>query len=334
MPPAEDGGMEITMKKLISTIIITVALATISTCNIFAGQYDINSNKAEGADKISSTEAKEAEADIVSMYYTTQPVEDAQFVALAAKDAMSSSKVTYTNAPQLSRFVQLGYWLHYGYFTNNVKGSISVSKAVLKSNNTNRDVYVVSLSGTDLANALYNQSTGIFTDLLCGFQIDNTYARNVKKVILDNIPSGANIVFIGHSLGGMVAQQCSADSKIKSKYNVINTLAFGSPIIGTSTFGLYDYREGSVSRLGDTRDLVPYLSSNTLNFSFAAQIFGLKRENGGYSAYQIISSHCYSYQREEVWGKYDVLGNKNGNATITMDFSTTKWFESPFILCQ
>ena len=321
------------MKRKVLAMITTIMIfSTFGSVPASAAMYDINASKATGATEISKSEAKESEDDIISMYYTTKPIKDAEYIALAAHDVKSGKQITYTSAPQISRLIQLGYWLHYGYFTNNSQGSISVTKAVLNNNHTSKDVYVVSLSGTDLASALWNQSTGIFTDLLCGFQIDNPYARNVKKIILEQIPTSSNIVFVGHSLGGMVAQQCSADSTIKSRYNILNTLAFGSPIIGTSTWGLKDYREGSTTRLGDTRDIVPYLSSNTLNFSLGAQIFGLKRENGGYASYQILSSHCYSYQREDVWGQYDILGNKNGSASITLDFSTTKWFETPFIL--
>ena len=33
-----------------------------------------------------------------------------------------------------------------------------------------------------------------------------------------------------------------------------------------------------------------------------------------------------------VWGVYDVIGTKNGNASLTLDFSTTQFFASPVII--
>ena len=228
--------------------------------------------------------------------------------------------VTFTNVAELSRLVQVGY----SYRQPN--GPISITKGTLKTRSwfttTSKTVYVVCLSGTDLA---FNQSTGVATDLLVGFEQDNCYIRNVRSAILNAVPKGSNLIIAGHSLGGMVAQQAAADSTIKRNYNVLNTVTYGSPLIeGLS-------REGTVKRLGDTRDVVPYLSVSTF-FNIIWQAAGLNREDGGYSALQVITAHCESYQRAAVWGAYDVTGTKNGNATLTLDFSTTQFFASPVII--
>ena len=228
--------------------------------------------------------------------------------------------VTFTNAAELSRLVQIGY----SYRQPN--GPISITKGTLTTKSwfttTRKTVYVVCLSGTDLA---FNQSTGVWTDLLVGFEQDNCYIRNVRNAILDAVPKGSNLIIAGHSLGGMVAQQAASDSTIKAKYNVLNTVTFGSPLIN----GLS--REGTVKRLGDTRDIVPYLSVSTF-LNVVWQAAGLNREDGGYSATQIVTAHCESYQRAAVWGAYDVTGTKNGNAKLTLDFSTTKFYASPVII--
>ena len=228
--------------------------------------------------------------------------------------------VTFTNAAELSRLVQIGY----SYRQPN--GPISITKGTLTTKSwfttTRKTVYVVCLSGTDLA---FNQSTGVWTDLLVGFEQDNCYIRNVRNAILDAVPKGSNLIIAGHSLGGMVAQQAASDSTIKAKYNVLNTVTFGSPLIN----GLS--REGTVKRLGDTRDIVPYLSVSTF-LNVVWQAAGLNREDGGYSATQIVTAHCESYQRAAVCGAYDVTGTKNGNAKLTLDFSTTKFYASPVII--
>ena len=230
--------------------------------------------------------------------------------------------VTFTNAAELARLVQVGY----SYRQPN--GPISITKGTLKTKNwfttTTKTVYVVCLSGTDLA---FNQSTGICTDLLVGFELDNCYIRNVRNAILTAVPKGSNLIIAGHSLGGMIAQQAAADSTIKKNYNVLNTVTYGSPLIeGLS-------REGTVRRLGDTRDVVPYLSVSTF-FNIVWQAAGLNREDGGYSATQIITAHCESYQRAAVWGAYDVTGTKNGKATLTLNFATTQFFASPVIVTE
>lgn len=69
------------------------------------------------------------------------------------------------------------------------------------------------------------------TDLLCGFNLDNPYIKAVVKAMKKNIPAGSDVVFYGHSLGGMIAQEAAADKTIKRMYNVTNTVTFGSPLI-------------------------------------------------------------------------------------------------------
>ena len=257
-----------------------------------------------------SVAANAAEADNETLINAVQ-------AQLNAKQTM-----TFTNAAELSRLVQIGY----SYRQPN--GPISITKGTLTTKSwwttTNTTVYVVCLSGTDLA---FNQSTGVWTDLLVGFEQDNCYIRNVRNAILDAVPKGSNLVIAGHSLGGMVAQQAASDSTIKSKYNVLNTVTFGSPLIN----GLS--REGTVKRLGDTRDVVPYLSVSTF-LNVVWQAAGLNREDGGYSATQIVTAHCESYQRAAVWGADDVTGTKNGNAKLTLNFATTKFYASPVIITE
>ena len=135
------------------------------------------------------------------------------------------------------------------------------------------------------------------------------------------ISKNSNLILAGHSLGGMIAQQVAADNSIKSNYNVMNTVCFGSPLLAAGS------REGTVRRLGDTSDPVPYLSGSIFN-NTAWAIAGLQKENGGYNG-NVLNAHTQSYTRQDVWGKYDAVGTKNGNVSITLDLSTQKYFYSP-----
>ena len=233
-------------------------------------------------------------------------------------EVLSGATVTYDDASDIARLVQMGY----SKVQN--QGPISITKGTLTTKGIfgikkKKDIYVVCFSGTDTD--AENQSTGWWTDLLVGFEQDNRYIQNIRTAVTNNIPKGSNILFAGHSLGGMVAQQAASDSTIKNNYNVLYTVTFGSPLINGFK------REGTVKRLGDTVDPVPYLSVSTF-LNIIWQSAGLNRENGGYGT-KIITAHCESYQRESVWGAYDVTGTKNGGATVTLDLSTLSFYKSP-----
>ena len=225
--------------------------------------------------------------------------------------AFADSTRTYTNAAEISTLVRDGY-------NGGAKGPISITKGTLKQGFSSKTVYLVTLSGTEL---VLNQSTEVLTDLFSGFDLDNAYYWNVVRVIQQNVPRGANIILAGHSLGGMVAQQVAADSTIKSRYNVLNTVTFGSPLLSVGS------REGVVRRLGDVSDVVPYLSGRLFTNPITA-IFGLNREDGHYYG-RPITAHNASYSRTDLWGKYDVTGTRYGSARLILDLGTREFFQSP-----
>lgn len=232
------------------------------------------------------------------------------FVGIVPASAAGDIR-TYTNAAEIYTLVRDGY-------NGGTKGPISITKGTLIQGTSRRAVYLVTLSGTEL---VLNQSTEVLTDLFCGFDLNNAYYANVVRVIQQYVPRGANLILAGHSLGGMVAQQVAANSAIKSQYNVLNTVAFGSPLLSVGS------REGTVRRLGDVSDVVPFLSGRLFTNPITA-IFGLNREDGHYYG-RPITAHNASYSRTDLWGKYDVTGTKYGNAKLQLDMSTRTFFQSP-----
>ena len=227
--------------------------------------------------------------------------------SLMGLTAQAANNVTYSNAAQICNYVYKGY-------NGGAYGPITITKGTY----SGRSVYLVTLSGTE---SVSNQSTGYLTDALAGFNLNNRYYSNVVSIITANIPKNSDIILAGHSLGGMVAQQVASNSTIKSRYNVKNTVCFGSPLLAAGT------REGDVKRLGDTSDVVPYLSGSTIN-NTAWAIAGLNRENGGYGR-DVYNAHVKSYLRSDVWGSYDITGKKWGSAKITLDLNTLKYYKSP-----
>ena len=228
--------------------------------------------------------------------------------------AFAADNNTYTTAPEIYKLVRDGY-------NQGVQGPISIVKGTLKKGLfTSKPVYLITLSGTEL---VLNQSTEVLTDLFSGFNLNNAYYSNVVSIITSNVPKGANLIIAGHSLGGMVAQQVAANSTIKSRYNILNTVTFGSPLLSAGT------REGTVKRLGDVSDVVPILSVHTLVNTVWA-LAGLNREDGGYYL-RPITAHNESYGRSDVWGKYDVTGTKYGGYKLVLDMSTRVFYQSPII---
>ena len=253
---------------------------------------------------------------------------------------------TYTNASELAKFTFKGYnngslpaptttlgLLEYTLETfvmgDEYNGPIGIVEETLNQNGEEKPVYIVALSGTELIWSDYTgiQSTGAVTDLLCGFNLDNPYIKAVRNAMINNIPSNADVIFYGHSLGGMIAQEAAADSTIKRNYNILNTVTYGSPLIK-----LLSRREGVVRRLCDTSDIVPVLSVYSLTPLAVIQYWGSERysEDGGYNS-DWLAAHNESYLREDVWSNYDVLGIKGGNATLTFNMDDAIYFEAPGI---
>ena len=225
-----------------------------------------------------------------------------------AEGTAARGTTNYTRSYQICNLVYEGY-------NGGSKGPISVTRGKLNNKYT---CYLVCLSGTE---SVSNQSTGYLTDALSGFNLNNAYVTNVVKVITANVPSGSRLILAGHSLGGMVCQQVAANDTIKNRYVVMNTVTFGSPLLSAGS------REGTVKRLGDVSDPVPYMSGSLIN-NTAWAIAGLQRENGGYGTAG-ITAHTQSYYRSDEWAKYDAVGTKNGSNYIALDLSTKKFYKSP-----
>ena len=168
------------------------------------------------------------------------------------------------------------------------------------------DVWVVGLRGT---NGSFNRKDPLSMPVCfrscCGK--DNIFFSLVKNAIKEQIPAGAKVVFIGHSLGGMVCQQLGADKELKNTYKLLNVLTFGSPYV------IFKGKKCPLTRMAERADFIPHTCSVAL---LGNCFFGnIKHESGGYY-FKFPGAHCDSYQFSPVWRKYDCFGTENGGRTL------------------
>jgi len=181
------------------------------------------------------------------------------------------------------------------------RGQINLVKAQLYRSDSPEEVYLIYLNGTGFD---FKKLNNPIASIACGLSITTDYLRTLITAAENEIPEGSKIVLAGHSLGGMIAQQFAADPEMKERYEIINILAAGSPIVATGI------REGSINRIADGADVVPYLTLNVLR----NLLYHINREFSGtlfaYDAHQ-------SYFTSAVWAQYDCFGVKGGNVKIS-----------------
>lgn len=193
---------------------------------------------------------------------------------------------------------------------------IRIVPAKLTKDGKTTDIYLIGLVGLSFSTSNVNS---YLASVFSSMNLGNEYLSRIETTILNNIPSGSKLVLACHSLGGMVAQQLVCNKEIKEKYEIIHVLTAGSPYIPSNN------PEGTLIRLVDKNDVVPYMSIASI-FAFSKQKDAVK-EDGGFTAMP-RSAHNLSYLKEDVWGKYDALGYKKGNAQVSFDNNDTMFFST------
>lgn len=187
-------------------------------------------------------------------------------------------------------------------------GVIKIDSASLYENNRYLyDVYVIGLSGSDLSLDVTHTSA-LINCYLSAFSLPSPYLKELKNQAKKHIPENSKIILIGHSLGGAIAQQFSANSEMKKRYEILNTVCIGAPYITVIK------REGKICRISDSGDAVPYLSPALFVNAFIGNYI---YEDTGYFG-KPNKAHNVSYRVSEKWGRYDCLGNKNGGYSLKL----------------
>ena len=219
----------------------------------------------------------------------------------AAAQKTETGPLTLTSAPEVADFI----------FTSEFPGELHFAPATLETAEGSQEVWLVTLMGI---NFYTRNSNNIFSYLHAAFNTRGRYFNRAKDGILQNVPEGAKLVLAGHSLGGMVAHQLMCAKEITSRYEVLNTLTFGSPYVVVDTAK----REGRLVRLEDRYDTIPRFSIALL-LSPADYNGAIKRGSPYFG--NANGAHNYSYRNGDIWGAFDALGAENGVAKLVLDRS-------------
>ncbi|MGW5852170.1 lipase family protein [Streptomyces sp. NPDC055254] len=91
--------------------------------------------------------------------------------------------------------------------------------------------YVLLLPGTSFglpSNSTPQDLVGAFDGCL---RSDTTYTRAVRQLLRRaGVPAGAELMFVGHSLGGLTAMNLATDVEVASTYRITHVVALGSPV--------------------------------------------------------------------------------------------------------
>lgn len=170
-----------------------------------------------------------------------------------------------------------------------------------------KDIYLIALRGTDQS-LDKNDMLGVFPCLKAFRAKPNIYYDAVWDKMFSVIPAGASVAMIGHSFGGMVAQQISADETVKKTYDMLNVVAIGSPYVPVSG------RECPLRRFADSTDVIPWLGHSLKGNFFAAKpVF---KNNGYFGSPE--KAHTDSYRESSSWLPFDPFGVPGGGRIIVI----------------
>ena len=217
----------------------------------------------------------------------------------AAAQKTETGPLTLNSAPEVADFI----------FTSEFPGELHFAPATLETAEGSQEVWLVTLMGI---NFYTRNSNNIFSYLHAAFNTRGRYFNRAKDGILQNVPEGAKLVLAGHSLGGMVAHQLMCAKEITSRYEVLNTLTFGSPYVVVNPAK----REGRLVRFEEWYDIIPWFS---IAFALLPDEYsGAIKRVGPYRG-DTDGAHNLSYRNKDVWGAFDALGTENGTAKLVVD---------------
>jgi hypothetical protein len=167
--------------------------------------------------------------------------------------------------------------------------------------------YLVVLSGTQVLLDRMQQTTGLGEDMMTSLNLRDAYSRSVIRALQayrggQGVPDYAHVYLVGHSLGGMVAQNLAASTDFNTRWNPRLVMTLGSP-------RTVDLPTSLVRRFAAVGDPIPTLSPAAWGlggFNFRAQTWV---DNGVPAGGQgdPIAPHMHYPDSQDLF-RYDALG--------------------------
>jgi Lipase (class 3) len=168
--------------------------------------------------------------------------------------------------------------------------------------------YVIFLAGTEFK---ASQSNSVATDFSEAADVASRYDIAVMDAIINTIPPGSELMFVGHSLGGMVAQNLARRFAragfYDGKLRVTRIITFGSPKTGQDVPGIA-YRRFVI--FGDP---VPSLS-----WPLNGPAAGVTVIDGGRGSHLPLVGEHLAYPQSQALQAFDALGELGSHECLRL----------------
>lgn len=174
--------------------------------------------------------------------------------------------------------------------------------------------FLVLLAGTEFK---FGQSNNLFTDTLSTWGNLNEFFVDITDALYTAVPSRANVIIVGHSLGGMEAQNVAANPQVQSIYKVIEVITFGSPKTVEDVQGV------RYVRFMIAMDPVPALAMKGYfsppNYILLRDPPDVQKMTFSPTSFFLLGITAHnSYPRSPDLPQYDALGNRGGNRQLQL----------------
>lgn len=194
----------------------------------------------------------------------------------------------------------------------NLDTPIEIIRAA-QNNNFARPTYFVLLAGTEFE---LTRSNSAFTDITTAMHQVSAYDIAVLQAIRGAIPENADIILVGHSLGGMTAQVVAQDLWKWGDTRITRIITFGSP---TTTLPLPEIAYTRYAVEGDPIPLIPIPG--------IPQIKQIVVDNGGKLPEMIVDHLSYPGSRDLA--VISPLGDEGKFQPLYLDAGTDQYFTAP-----
>ena len=182
------------------------------------------------------------------------------------------------------------------------------------------NTYLVALSGTEPGNP--GQATWFGEDMSAAHVQRDFYSIAIVNAIKAAVPPGARLILVGHSLGGMEAENVAVD-RLLSAYQIIRVITLGSPhTAAPDAIATYKRFAARNDPIIDSNVWKMFDNSDQIILGPGDVVTGIVR-----GIFKGLAAHM-SYPDLNELNPYDAMGNR-GKFTLQLDPNCFCTFAAP-----